>query len=295
MLSPILVPLDGSPFAERALPLAERLAAAHGAVLHLVTAVGASHGDDLRRREALDYLTRTAERAAAASGGRVTTALADDAGSAADAIAAEAARVAARLVVLTTHGRGGFSRLWLGSVATALLGTATMPLLLVRAEEQDPPHAHVEPRHVLVPVDGSAASAAALEAALALGAPFGVRCTLLNVVRTGDSLLPYDQTFWTPGEQAAVEAQRAAAEVRVREAVEGLRARDVTAEGLVVLAPDPARVILHLAAEQGADLVAMSAHARTGAAGRLLVGSVTDKVLRAVTVPVLVVRPDGQA
>jgi nucleotide-binding universal stress UspA family protein len=298
MLSPILVPLDGSAFAELALPFAARLAAAHDALLHLVRAVDAASGaDHPRRLEALDYLTRQAADATASCGCRVTTALAGEGDSAAAAITAEAARVRARLLVLTTHGRGGFSRLWLGSVATSLLGSSTIPMLVVRApEDAPPPPPPAEPRHLLVAVDGSAASEAALATALALGAPFRARCTLLQVVQTGDSLLPYDQTFWTPAEQAQVEAQRAAAEDRMVAAVERVRGQGVAAEGVVVLAPDPARVILQTAAEQGADLVALGAHARAGAA-RLLpgVGGVTDKVLRAATIPVLVVRPGPAA
>ena len=279
MLSPILVPLDGSQFAELALPLAARLARAHGATLHLVTAADGAQGEaHPRRASALEYLQRVAER------------VRGEGGSAAEAIAREAEHAAARLVVLTTHGHGGFSRLWLGSTTTALLGVSRVPMLVVRTAEDAPPPDPTDPRHLLVAVEESAASAAALEAALVLAEPFGSRCTLLQVVRTGDSLLPYDQTFWTAAEQAAVAAQRAEAEHRMMAAVERLRARGVAAEGIVVLAPDPARVILQTAAEQGSDLVALGAVA-TRLPGRLGVGGVTDKVLRAATLPVLVVRP----
>ena len=290
MLSPILVPLDGSQFAELALPLAARLARAHGATLHLVTAAdGAQGAAHPRRASALDYLQRVAERVRGEGGGEVTTALASEGGSAAEAIAREAERAAARLVVLTTHGHGGFSRLWLGSTTTALLGVSRVPLLVVRMAEDAPTPEPADPRHLLVAVEESAASAAALEAALLLAAPFGSRCTLLQVVRTADSLLPYDQTFWTAAEEAAVAAQRAEAEHRMMAAVERLRSRGVAAEGIVVLAPDPARVILQTAAEQGSDLVALGAVAAR-LPGRLGVGGVTDKVLRAATLPVLVVR-----
>lgn len=298
MPSPILVPLDGSAFAELALPLAARIAAAHDAVLHLVRAVDIAGGaDHPRRHEAQDYLTRAAATAASSCGCQVTTALASEGDSPAEAILAEAGRIGARLLVLTTHGRGGFSRLWLGSVATALLAAARVPVLVVREpDEGAPPMVPAEPRHLLVPVDGSPAADAALATAVALGAPFAARCTLLHVVKTGDSLLPYDQTFWTPAEQAAVEAQRAAAEDRMMRTVERLRGEGVAAEGIVVLAPDPARVILQTAAEQGADLLALGAVARAG--GRLHrvgLGGVTDKVLRAATVPVLVVHAPEHA
>ena len=110
------------------------------------------------------------------------------------------------------------------------------------------------------------------------------------IARTAASLLPYDQTFWTSAETALLDEQREHAVRETATAVERLRADGVAAEGMVVVEPDAARAILHVAAEQRADAVAMSTHARAGAA-RLLLGSVTDKVIRASDLPVLVVRP----
>ena len=302
MLTLLVVPLDGSPFGEQALPVAARLAAAHGATLHLVTNAGAlvqplhvggapvydTAFDDERRRELDAYLTRTAERVRAEHGCEVTTALLDGEVPA-DAIAREAAERGAQLVVLTTHGRGGFSRMWLGSVTTDLLRGSNLPLLVVRAGDEGPP-APEQPAHVLVPLDGTAVAEGVLEHAIAVSAPFRARFTLLRVVSAGASMLPYDQTFWTAREEEFLESQRAAAEDYVLPLVERLRGRGVAAEGLVVLDSDPARTILRLAEEHGAELIAMSTHTRSGAA-RLFVGGVTDKVLRASTLPVLAVRP----
>jgi nucleotide-binding universal stress UspA family protein len=308
VLSLLVVPLDGSPFGEQALPVAARLAAAHGATLHLVTNAGAlvqplhvggapvydTAFDDERRRELDAYLQRVAERVRAEHGCRVSTALLTG-DAPADAIAEEAVRAGAQLVVLTTHGRGGFSRMWLGSVTTELLRHSSLPLLVVRAGDEAPAAAE-RPAHVLVPLDGSDVAEQVLEHALAVVAPYDARFTLLRVVSMGASMLPYDQTFWTATEQRVLEGERAAAEDYMLALVERLRARGVPAEGVVVLESDPARTILREAEERRADLVAMSTHTRSGAA-RLFVGSVTDKVLRAATTPVLAVRPprrDGE-
>ena len=53
----------------------------------------------------------------------------------------------------------------------------------------------------------------------------------------------------------------------------------------------PARAILKAAQEQGCDLIAMSTHARSGI-GRLLMGSVTEEVIRGSNLPVLTIKPE---
>lgn len=302
MLTLLVVPLDGSPFGELALPVAAHLAARHGAALHLVNVVprlvrpvplgGApaydSDFDDQRRAETSRYLEQVAERLRA-DGMAVTTAPLDG-DDPATAIAAEAAARGASMLVMTTHGRGGVSRLWLGSVATSLLRASPLPLFVVRAVEDGAPPPPPAVRHLLVSLDGSVEAEAALAPALALGAPFGARFTLLRVVRTAETMLPYDQTFWTPAEQGFIDAERGEAEAYLQRIVERLRADGATVEGLVAVEPDPARCIIATAEAQGCDVVAMSTHAR-GAAARLFVGSVTDKVLRGGGLPLLVVRP----
>lgn len=315
MLSLLLVPLDGSPFGEMALPTAARIAAAHGAAVRLVSVDDAAAAAaiavppvtaplapdvpmpaldsallDRRRDETSAYLADRAGRLATACGCRVTSGVV--LGSAvSEAIASEAERCGARLVVLTTHGRGGFSRLWLGSVTGDLLRVAPVPLLVVHAREDAEPSPPVDPTHVLLPVDGDGPDDATLDATLALVRPFDARVTVLHVVRTADSLLPYDRTFWTAAERAAADRRQAAAERDVAAVVGRVRAAGVEAAGVVVLEPDPARAILRVAAERAATLIAMRAHARRTAARRFL-GGTTDKVLRGAPVPVLVVRPD---
>ena len=304
----ILVPLDGSAFAERALSVATTMAARHDAALRLVAAhsvlirplevqgapVYDTRFDDDRRRELAAYLARVAERVQPSVARGVTHAVLDVPGeSVAQAIGEEATRCNAGLIVLETHGRGGFSRAWLGSVTTELVRCAPVPILVLRSSEQEPADT-VRPtgeiHHVLLPLDGSPLAEAAVDPAMAAAAPFGAAFTVLHVVRTADSLLPYDQTFWTPAEQEFLDSERQLAEDRVRNVVHRLRAAGREVEGQVLLEPDPARAILRVAAEQGADLIAMSTHARAGVS-RLFLGSVTDKVIRGADVPVLVVRP----
>jgi nucleotide-binding universal stress UspA family protein len=143
----ILVPLDGSALAERALPPAWALARAASATVILLSAIDpirevAGHSADLTGMSGLDLLQVADEQAHAylrrvgdyltADGLGVRAEVRFD--SAARAILACSAAMAADLVVMSTHGRGGLARCCYGSVANAVLSQTTTPLLLVRAD-----------------------------------------------------------------------------------------------------------------------------------------------------------------
>jgi nucleotide-binding universal stress UspA family protein len=142
----ILLPLDGSPTAERALPAAANLARAIGAEILLARVVPSSpasvtheairFGDthpvrpsDAYEHEAERYLQEIA-RIVEANGLRVSTAVADD--HAPDGIIAIAEKGGAAIVVMATHGRTGVGRFILGSVAHDVLRRGTRPVLLLR-------------------------------------------------------------------------------------------------------------------------------------------------------------------
>ncbi len=144
----IVVPLDGSAFAEQALEPARRLAARCEATLVLLSIVpffdtislGASGmvpqwtGTDQQRvrQSVAAYLETTAQRVAT---GRVPVRTRVIDGPPATMIAATATEEHADLIVMATHGRSGLSRLWLGSVATRVLQNTDLPVLLLPAEE----------------------------------------------------------------------------------------------------------------------------------------------------------------
>ena len=138
----ILVPLDGSALAERALPYAEALARPGGGRLVLVRAVpylARPAGDkpfatlaaarDAAAAEAREYLdcaaARLGERGIAAE---VAVPYEEEA----DAILAEAQRAGADLIAMATHGRGGLGRWLYGSVAAEVLASTSLPILLIR-------------------------------------------------------------------------------------------------------------------------------------------------------------------
>jgi nucleotide-binding universal stress UspA family protein len=110
----IIVPLDGSAFAEAALDEARRIASATGARLVLLTVVPAQ----------MDKATAEAERAGAAAY--------HASGAPAEQILAAGDQQCADLIVMATHGRGGWRELWLGSTANKVVHSMDRPVLLVR-------------------------------------------------------------------------------------------------------------------------------------------------------------------
>lgn len=299
MVKLIEVPLDGSPFGEQALPVALRLAEREHAELELVHVYetlppSRTQGappidpglDEALRKDRASYLEGVAERLGRSTSVPLTATLMD--GPVGPTLVAHVASRRAELVVLATHGRGGLSRAWLGSVASDIVRHASAPLLLVRPTERGP-REQLAPafRRVVVPLDGSPAGEEAIEHALAVAGDADVELLLVHVVlpifylteRAAQAFL--DETEL----EAGAAAYLAGVATRVR-------ARGVAADTRVLGDPQPARAILECVADFGADLIAMETHGRGGVA-RLLMGSVADKVARAAPVPVLLHRPSA--
>jgi nucleotide-binding universal stress UspA family protein len=301
-----VVPLDGSAFAEQALSLAETIAGRAKATLHLVRVHVPMAGGFLAGHHALpcdaeiracerDYLEKVAQRIRTGAGVPVTFALVE--GAIADGLGREAQAVGAGLVVMTTHGRGALSRLWLGSVADRMVRQATVPLLLVRPREGGAcPAAGARQPHILVPLDGSELAEQALGPALAVGRLLGARYTLLQVISPVGRLIADQAGCYVPGELAARElkrleqALRVQAEAYLERVARDLRAGSASMQTRVVTHEDPAAAIGEFAGANAVDGIALATHGRGGFA-RLFLGSVADKVLRTASVPLLVWRP----
>ena len=122
-----LVPLDGSSLSERSLPMVEALA---GKPLHGVTLLTVADGED---EDARMYLDTAAVRLRASGLTVDARVLAGDAGEVIAAAADEAG-----LIIMATHGRSSFDRVRHGSIAEQVLHDSPVPLLLVRAREDEP-------------------------------------------------------------------------------------------------------------------------------------------------------------
>ena len=137
MLQRILVPLDGSPLSERALPYARSLARASRARIILLRAVEAHALTGRGRAKARVAAMAEAETYLDAIAGPVreqglTVDVAVPYGGAADAIADEVALREVDLVVMATHGRGGVARLVMGSVADKIVRSARCPVMTLK-------------------------------------------------------------------------------------------------------------------------------------------------------------------
>lgn len=310
MTSHILVPLDGSLLGQEVLPLALALGRRHRWGVELVHVhpppplpPRTPHVDPRFDREQRDemqgWLTALAEAAARQNGQTVTATFLD--GPVGRTLEDYVRRRAPGLMVLATHGRGGLSRAWLGSVADRVVRRVHVPVLLVRPE---PGRAATDAafRHTLVPLDGSKLAEQALETALALGALSDVEYTLITVVEPPQLSTPSvmmavaaAETGSTPEALAQIATLRqAVAEQYLGLVGNELRRRGVTVGTHVAVHRHPAQGILEYAAKSDADLIALATHGLGGLA-RLLVGSVADKVIRGASVPVLVVHPADRA
>jgi nucleotide-binding universal stress UspA family protein len=304
MLGRIMVPLDGSAFAEAALPTASLLARRNGSGLYLVrvhepalpmVGPGVAWYDptlelDLERhgRRYLDVLLG---RIDAQERWRTVTAYLH--GPVTECLSGYVRDSAIDLVVMTTHARGGVGRAWLGSVADGLVRHSVAPVLLVRPERETPAATGAGPvfRRVLLPVDGGAAEDRMIEHAIMVAGKTGVEYTLLRVITSGAPAVrpPLPRRGENPGSRL----QRATVEVALGVKAEGLRARGIRVQPQVVVNDDGAEGILGYAAAHEFDLVAMATRSR-GGLERLLLGSVADRVLHNGRIALLLWNP-GQA
>ncbi len=299
MYDRIVVPLDGSTFAEAALPLALALVAKTEATLHLVTIVepipsfAYEEWESAAKEWSQEYLSAVADRISQKAG-KITTALLT--GHVVETLIGAAKESRADLIVMATHGRGALSRAWLGSVADGVMRRAEVPVLFVRPEEGDAPTPH--PREdfdtVLVPLDGSELSESALAHATEFGQLFGSAYHLTRIVSYPMEISsPYLPHTVQMNATVLANAKSDAAHY-LEEHAERLRSRGLRVTTSVIVDAQAGHGILSEAEAVGADLVAMATHGRKGV-GRLLMGSSADKVLRGIHVPLLLYRPTDHA
>ena len=187
----LLVPLDGSSFGETAVPIAAAVADRNGSKLELVTvhpsvahpdicAITTAEIEAISRAHADTYIEGLAERVRRQFDIEVGTSALD--GDIASAIAEHAMADPPELIVMSTHGRTGASRLVLGSVADRLVRQLHCPFILVHpAIAAGQPRAASEAR-VLVPLDGSALAESVLDEVARLFSPALITLHLLRVV-----------------------------------------------------------------------------------------------------------------
>lgn len=302
MFDEIVVPVDGSPFGELALPVALGIACRSGGEVRIVTVVTplpSDQGDvdplsaeDERLLLATDHLEAyhtELQKRVILSGCDVPISCHVETGSVVEEIDAHVRKADADLLVMTTHGRGPLRRAWLGSVADGLLRRTPCPILVIRPREgEELKLEEKEIGHILVTLDGSRESRAILPFAGALAQETGARMTLFRVIPPHFPLASPFTSHSSHGFQGLQEEEQA-----VRSTME-LEAASMGEEGLdvgveILTGAHPAEGILDFSEKGGVDLIAMATHGRGGVA-RLVLGSVADKVIRGGTIPLLLHR-----
>ena len=269
MASKLLVPLDGSPLSEKALPYAVAWAKRTGAALELLRTTKGDPGP------VQSYLDEVASRLAP-EGLQIQTAARE--GTAWRLILEHSQE--AEAVVMSAVGRGGGLQEWfLGSVTSRVVRAAPCPVLVLAgralAEEELQKF-----QTVLVPLDGSKMGGQALPVAEQVVEPEGE-------VILYRALITSETEHGLPHAGAAAAAEREAAESYLDQMVEKAEHKWVRTH---YSQGTPTRGVIEAARQLGVDLVVMTTHGLSGFV-RFICGSVTESVLHAGVCPVLVVNP----
>lgn len=314
MFTRILVPLDQSQRAERALPVAARLARlTHGEIIltHVLVlpleyatpitpaAFAVPPLDDLET-EAESYLRRMAELPVL-SGLPVSIDVSN--GPTAIAILDTAEQRDVDAIVMTTHGRTGVTRWALGSVARHVVRYAHVSVLTLRERGPSLSDAHgSQVFRALVPLDGSPiaeeAIAAAARAVTAFSGAGRTGALSLAMVVDPSYVTAEYPPYTLLRDGVALYLERVGAKVEreypgLKVSWLALAERDVAA-ALARLAEQGVAdgVVAGERAPGVSDMIAMTTHGRTGIA-RLALGSITERVLEIAQLPLLTVHPSN--
>lgn len=311
MIRSILVPLDGSTFAEHALPAAISLAHRGNIRLHLTT-VSTPLAEAYV--EGLYFSTVELDQEVTARHQKYLEALADRIrklvnvpvtvevlhGEVAASICARLERGDDDMVVMATHGRSPMGRFWLGSVADEMIRHTNVPLLLIRPGEEEV-NLEDEPAlgRMILPLDGTDLAEQILEPAARIAEI--VPDSEIILVRAIHSVVPVAVApDVAEAEREARSLLHKVQEIQARlrkdaeEYLEGvaarLRKRGLRVQTQVVVEDEVAEAILQEAKLLQAGLIALETHGRRGLS-RLILGSVADKLVRGAHIPVMVHRP----
>lgn len=192
----------------------------------------------------------------------------------------------AAMIVVGSHGRGGFARLVLGSTSGAVAAHADVPVVVTRGTE---PKESWRSGTVVVGIDGSAVSESAIDFAFQAASARGAGLTVVHAWAQPDPFV--DEAYAVLSESATRQTE---ARLAVSESLAGWRDKfpDV-AVTQVIADGHPVDALLAEAAQAQAALLVVGSRGRGGFTG-LLLGSVSRGVLNHATCPVAVVRPVGR-
>lgn len=322
MLQRILVPLDGSKGAERAIPVAARIARTSGGsivFIHVVPqpAIIGTFGSGMYGTVAVEPDVEVSEKELADAASyleEMTTAYAGDlvgiktetdvaTGATSSAIFLAARDEHVDMIVMCSHGNTGLKRWIFGSIAQKAVRHSPVPVLVLNEHGLIPFEADVShPLRVLVPLDGSALAETALEPAVqliaALAPPAQSEVHLMCVVDLPSAYGKMKSQAYISDsmqEEAKQEAEKYIKDMAVRLHEGPFAAFKLNVTASVSISTDVAGTIIKKAEKTadgfpGFDLIAMATHGR-GSLRRLVMGSVTEHILGSMKLPLLIVRP----
>ncbi len=303
MYKVIMVPTDGSGFDREAIRVALKMAERSNAKVRLVRVLASDTffgttpeaewspmAAELGRSERATALSELYALAAECrSGFKVDITVDLHGGPVADVLQGYARRHDVDLIVMSTHGRSGISRLSLGSVTDSLIRHTTIPVLVVK-----PPTSYLNPqlgqafKRIVVPLDGSALAEQILPRVLALGKLEEAEISLLQVLipqsYSQKEILDTNLPWW--------DKDVSLAQAYLFRIASTLRRNGLIVTTDIVIGENVAHAIGDFASRKKADLIAIATHGRGGLA-RMLRGSVADAIMLSGRMSMLVFKPDN--
>lgn len=284
----IVVPLDGSAFAEEALPVAASLAGPSGVLIlchvipraeNVLTEDGDSIAPDPR------WLAEAAARTAQQYGVRCETVIAS--GDPAKQILTLAQQRGASTIAIASHGRGAALKMLLGSVAEEVLHKASIPVVVTQAATSHHPAPSPRLRRIVIPLDGSDLAMKAIPVAVQFAKRQRIPVLLVyaaDLSQVQSPLAGYGAALSDHVYRQVMGALKDQAQRILEGAGAQLMRQGVVAAWRVLLGP-PAKAIADVLA--AGDLVIVASHGRAGVE-RLLAGSVAEDLIATGVAPVMV-------
>ncbi len=277
MYNKVVVPLDGSPLAEVALPYAEEIAGKMGCEIILLSVLASEEPEEYQKhytytKKIIELTRRQVDKYHNdANNDSIKIGTATRIGSPAEGILDYIRNVRTCLTVMATHGRSGISRWAVGSVADKIVrATIRQPLLLIRAKGTHPDvRAKRIIKKVLVPLDGSEKSEAVIQSITGIAPSLQMEIMLLRVIQKNNRIDDGTEEY-------------------LKEWCLRLEDKGISSDYAIRIGA-PAEEIIDLADNSASDLVAMSTRGQT-AVGIWPLGSVAQKVLLGGNTPLLLIK-----
>lgn len=294
MYTRMLVALDGSKTAENVLPYARSLAKALKIPVQLISVIEIGHYTSDARASYLDslidaairrnqeYLQRVAKTFPSASVGCTV-----EAGVPEEVIITKAAENRGNLIAMATHGRSGFNRWLLGSVAEKVV--ASNPVLLVRGIEDAKTEGEMAPERVIVPLDGSQLAEAVMPIVVELAKAANLKIVLLRTFSVPPIMYSISHEDFLHALNNMLTELKSEATSYLDKTADQLKSKGLADVVQIVSDGEPAETIIELARGAPNSLIVMCTHGHSGVKSWVF-GSVTEKVVRHGGNPVLVIR-----